>query len=468
VTAVYEQGNTAGYSVNYDSLKVNYLDFGFVQGPTSTANWGLAAVGPTGAGQHLTNCQIHAAYPIILSDFQQGGIDRCDTYTAEFSPYDGTEVGSGTAIALLYTVNEQTGGTASQTSQLTIKDWNSEPAATGSRIEIPAYADIQCSACEFLQDNFEGGFSIFGGSNIKISNSQISSPAINYGFDNDFENVGSISTGWFTNNWADGANQFFNWGTRSKCSMYPGNGGPATVCGVGFVQSYNGHSVTASSQGMGLNPFENIEGGAVVPGEWNTNGSLDAAPMQVGYAVDSHEPTWGSYAGCNLGGAAQCRIAAFDGFNGFIYIGQHNRIYPGPTTLEANFKNANLSGSFTLYVAAFDSGSGQCGGQAGIITTVTIPVTTSWSHHSIPVDFTGKQSCVLTTQFYAGTVTDQLRVGEFTFIPVAQRVLVPVVTPTEGASCPLAGSFIGMDANYIYVCSSGTPGAGTVKRAPIS
>lgn len=471
--ALYQAGNTAGYSVNYPQLKTAFTEFGFVQGPASAANWGLTYhhVGPTGTGPHITDCQMHSTYPIITDDFSQGSIDRCDTYTQGISPYDGSDTGAGQAIAMLYSLNEQTGGVVTNSFQDTIKDWNSEPEGGG---ENPAYADIECDGCTFIQANFEGAFSIFGGANIIYNGGQISNPVINYGTNNTFANVQGVNTGLMTNVWNSPTEQWINWGVESNCSMHQGGGGPLTNCSSGNIDSYNGHDTTAAQEGAGLNPWENVKSGEIVPGEWDINGALDSAPMSIAYVADTTEPYWGSYAGCNLGPSTfnTCRVQSFDGFNGLLYIGPHNRFYPGPTMLEANLKNATSSGTVILTISAFDSGTGECStsgvSRAGQVQQKSVSLTSSWQHFSIPVDFTNKTGCVVQVQFGSGSVNDLMEVGEFTFVPIAQMEKVAVATFTAGTACARAGSWIGSDATNLYYCKGSAEGTGTVAALPYS
>lgn len=470
-TAFYQAGNTAGYSVNYPMIKIAYTEFGFVQGPASAANWGLTyhGVGPTGTGPHITDCQIHSTYPFVLADFSQGSIDRCDTYTNGINPYDGTPTGPGVALAMLYTLNEQTGGVVTTTFQDTIKDWNSEPDGSGG--DEPVYSDIECNDCTFIQANFEGAFNIFGGSHIKYLGGQLSNPFINYGTNNHFENIYGVNTGLMTNIWDPAVAGAINWGFASSCSMRQGGlAGPLTNCGVGWNLSYDGRDTSAAAEGAGLNPWENAQSGEIVPGEWDDQSNLDSAPMSVKYVPDTTEPYWGSYAACNLGPSTfnACRVANWDGFNGGLFIGQHNRIYPGPVTIETNVKNATSSGTVTLTIQALDAGNGVCGGRAAQLQTVNLSLTNAWQHFSVPVNFVGKTGCVLQVQWGQGTINDQMRVGEFTMVPVPQMSKVAVATFTAGTACQRAGSWVGSDATNLYYCKGSAEGAGTIAALPYS
>jgi hypothetical protein len=180
--------------------------------------------------------------------------------------------------------------------------------------------------------------------------------------------------------------------------------------------------------------------------------------MTAANVQDTTEPNWGRYAACNLGGGAQCSPAHWDGFAGYIYVGNFNRIAPVLYTLSANFKTAAAASQFTLTISVADSGSGQCGANAGTLLTQNITTSTAWTPWTGTVDFTGKSGCVVVATFGSGTTTDQLRVGKFEFIPKQKKIFLQVATFTIGASCPtdsVNGAFLGSDTNYAYLCEGG-------------
>jgi hypothetical protein len=448
---VYFGGNTAPYGAYIDGLFSNGTEFGLVEGPAVYGQHGVHNVGPTGEGLEIHNCGLTTAFPLMLVDAQAGKIDRCDTYTTGISPYDGTPIGPMTALLLGYTLDDQTGAVTTNVSNFEVDTHVSEPEH-GSNIVTPVYVESDGTLVTFTNNNFEGAFNIFAGSQQKVINSQMSSPFINYGSYNSFENLTGLNSGYLSNAWGSNV---MNWGTFSSCSAYSNQGGPLTSCFAGAVQSYDGHTPEATQHGNLVHPPVNFGGGQIVPGEWNTAGNLDLSPMSVGYVVDPTEPYWGSYAGCNLGGAAQCSIGHFDGFNGSILVGPNQRIVDGPYMLNAEFKSATAGGQFTIYVAAFNSGSGFCSA-GGIIATKTITTTTTWTPVSIPIDFTGKAGCALQVQFYNATTTDQYRVGFFNFDPIPQWQLVPVRSFTTGSACSPNGAILGMDTSNLYICPNAT------------
>ena len=301
-TAFYMQGNTAGYSDTLDALKIGGLEYGIVQGPASKNNWGISSVGPTAAGNTISNCEIHAAFPIILTYFSQGAINRCDTYTSMVNPYDGSTQGAATAIAMSYTLNEQTGGGVTNCFEDSIRDWNSEPEGGSPQVEVMVYADLRCANGTYDQDNFEGAFSIFGGNNQIVRNSYMSLPVINYGTSNRFEHIFGLNGGggYFSNQWATNTFQFFNWGVLSSCSGEWGVQSGSMGCGVGFTQSYEGHDMGSSYFGNdAVQQFENQLGGQLKPGERNG---------LFGHTFDATEPYWGQYDQCTITGARKHRM----------------------------------------------------------------------------------------------------------------------------------------------------------------
>jgi hypothetical protein len=459
--AMYFAANTNPYGTDIGGIKVNYLEFGIQQGPASAGQHGIGPVGPppkagpTGTGNTLHNITIRAAFPLNFVDFQQSKIDRVDTYSLEISPYDGTVVGPGTCLVQGLTLDEQNGAAITITAQNKTTAWNCENDGTdGSHAETLPYAESDGFNLVYDADNFEAPPSYFGGSQQTVTNSQLSLTSFNYGNNNVFDSISNSNAGYYSNAW-DGRPQFLNWGTNSKCSLFAGNQGPSTACGTGFVQPASGHSIEASATGNTAHPYENSLGGMITPGEWNNNGAFDSQPMSVAYTVDPTELYWGSYAACNLGGAAQCQPFHFDGLNGFVYVGPHQRLSDGPNVLTFDMKSVAAGSTVTVQVVVQDSGTGQCTSPAFPLASTTINTTTSWQSYSMPVDFTGKAGCVMAPHFYAATTTDQFRVGYFNFVPVPQWQILAVSTPTLGASCPVNGTMLGSDANNLYMCSAG-------------
>jgi hypothetical protein len=460
--ALYFAGNNTGYSFTNSGFSSEYIPFGIAEGPASAGQHGVAAVGPTSAGINWNNCQIRAWFPIMLVNAQEGKIDRCDTYTELFSPYDGSTIGPGTGLYLGYTLDEQTGGVVTNTSQISVEDWNAEPETNGANFQItPPTAVIDCTTCNFKQDSFEGAFSVFGGSNNTFYGStQINVPAINYGTNNHFENISSLNVRYILNTWGAGGdnNQFYNWGFLSSCSAQIAGVGVNQNCGVGYSQQYNGRTMEAQTGGDFVTPWENSLGGQIQPGE--------IYGMTVPYTVDSTESTWGSYASCEVGSAAYCPVDHFDGIEGYLYVGQHNRIAPRNYQMGANLRMATASNNVTISISVFDSGSGTCANPADNIGDLTFTVGTTWTPVFIPVNFATRAGCIVQIEWGPGSATDTLEIGAVDFIPVPAWTLQPETTPTEGSACQ-APAIIGVDASYLYICS-GTAGSYTVKRVAIS
>jgi hypothetical protein len=448
--SLYQAGNTASYDVKIDGFNSNGLAYGIVQGPASIGQHGVALQLGTAAGNQYHNLTIRGEFPLWFDNMQQSELNKADTYSTEISPYDGTAIGGSLCVLYNYTLDEQTGGVASNTSQDTLFNWNCEPEG-GTHAELTASAELDGSSMKYQQDNFEGGGNFIGGSEQRFEGGQLSNPVINYGFENDFAGTLGTAQGLITNSWGDA---FVDWGRFTSCGSWAGGGnGPITHCTWGLAQPYSGHSMDAAITGNTAKPYENPLSSEIHPGEWNLNGAIDVSPMQANNVQDATEPYWHKYASCNLGASRQCRIGGWDGFNGSIFIGPGNRVVDGPTVLEANFKSAAAPGQMTLYVAGFDSGNGKCS-SAGIIGNYTIATTTAWTHQSIPVDFTGKAGCALTVQFYNATTTDQYRVGEFSFVNVPGRVLTPTVSTAPTGSCG-PNAILGSDANNLYLCTGG-------------
>jgi hypothetical protein len=209
--------------------------------------------------------------------------------------------------------------------------------------------------------------------------------------------------------------QFYNWGTFSTCQASAGGfAGPLSTCGPGFVQSYDGHDAFAAMFGDLIHPNENLLGGMIVPGEWSNARNIGNS-MTNPYVPDNTELWWGSHAECNFSLVRECKVAEWDGFNGFIYLGAHQRLADSQYITKANLK-ATGTLSLTLRINASDSGSGTCT-SPGSVTNPFFPVTTSWAPYLTPVDFTGKAGCVMEVVWQNPTKGATLEVGYFNFIP---------------------------------------------------
>lgn len=457
---VYLAGNNTGYQMTWDGFASTGLPYGFVEGPASAGQHGVAAVGPTSTGSNWHNCSIHAWFPIILVNAQQGKIDRCDTYTELYSPYDGSIIGPGTALFLGYTTDEQNGNVVTNTAQISVEDWNGEPETNGGNFQItPAYAVLDCTYCNYKQASFEGAFTIWGSSNQTVyATSQISVPAINYGTNNHFENIGGLNVGYVLNAWSAGGNnnQFYNWGQLSSLSCQNGTNGTLGDCGVGYAQTYNGRTMEAGVGADLLTPWENTLGGQILPGEMQG--------MTNSFTVDtsgSPEPSWGAYATCAITTGSDCPVAHFN--SGFLYIGQHNRLAPRGYQMAANLRMVSGSNNVQVIISAFDSGSGTCANPAANIAAGTFTVGTSWTPIYLPVSFATRAGCVAQLQFGPGSATDWVQVGAVDFIPQPLALFGPATAPTEGAACTPSGTWLGVFSGFSYFCDGGT-----VKRVAVS
>jgi hypothetical protein len=306
------------------------------------------------------------------------------------------------------------------------------------------YSYINCADYNLLEDNFEGSYQIFSGSNGLIQNTFLSVPVINNGINNKFEHVYGLSASYMTNNWADSTNQFFNWGALSSGSCSFGAGGVTGHCGVGFMQEWNGHDIYASLSGSdnGGN-IENPLGGVIEPYERQGMGPV---------VYDSTEPYWGKYTTCALGSGNECIITNFDGFNGAIYIGGHNRIAPAPYTLEMNVKSPLGANSAYVYFGAFGTG---CPGEFQHSPFTT---TSTWTHKSIPVSFAGDAGCTLSFVVDSGASPDLFQFGEINFVPQIQtQTITPPADSIYHTSCTVNGRNYGVSSTgYSYVCVNGT------------
>lgn len=452
---MYFGGNAAPYGSIIDGLKVNFLNYGIVQGPASYGQHGVSLVGPTGAGNSIRNCTIHAAYPIILADFQNGKIDRCDTYPTETNPYDGSVIGASTWISADATQDEQTGLGVTVVTFLDVNSSFGEPE-NGTHAENPPGVQSGASFTNWTNDNLEGVYNVFSGSYQKIIGGQLSPPVVLYGQNITIDGVYGLNLGYVTNVWGS---QFLNWGYFNHCGAIAGGGtGPIVDCGIAVVSTESGQSAEAFYHGN-TEPVRNLQQAMIKPGEWNANGQFDSAPMASNSQIDPTEPGWGWSASCNLGGAAQCQPWHFDGLNGNIFIGPHQRIPDAPVFIQADWKTVTASSSFTLLISAFDNGSGTCG-SPGTVASFTISTTTTWTPWiSTPFSLAGRAGCIFAPQLFAASTTDTFKVGYFNIFPAPNWIMPPTTAPTEGAACPAGtpyGAWLGAFSGFTYFCDGGT------------
>lgn len=452
------QGNNAPFASRITKITGQNLQYGIVQGPASSGQHGVAAVGPTGFGNTIENLWLFAAFPLAFVDFQGSSVDGVNMNSTEISPFDGTAVGSSTCLQVGFTLDEQTGGVVTTSQYNTIHPYGCEPE-NGSHAWVNFATDIQGSHISMDTANFEGIPNLIGGDHFKCTNCSIPLPAIDYGIDNDFGVLDGSNAGYITNTWDASRPQFLLWGKNATCSAFAGGQGPAIACGASTVQGYQGRGIDPSIYGT---KAHFILGGMITPWMWQTAGNLDTNPFTATGAPDATATYWGASSQCALGGGALCHTSHFNGFNGFLYVGPFNQVYDGPYSLDATFKSSSAPSSFTLTIRANDSGTGQCA--SGSSTTVysgTISTTTSFAAPAVPPDFdmTGHAGCVLDITYSAGSTTDTILTDRFNLVPRPGYVRGPVAAPTYPGSCPAGtppSSWLGSFSGFAYFCDGGT------------
>jgi hypothetical protein len=459
---VYMAGNTASYGTIWDGIRCEQTTFGVAQGPAASGQHGVAAVGPTGSGNTWSNCSIRAAYPLTFVDFQNSKIDRCDTYSTEINQYDGTIIGASNALTIAYTIDEQTGGVVTGTQLDNVSQWTSEPE-NGTQAEHQPYSQLFCNICVYGGGSaFEGLLQVIGGTEQKFDNIQLSAnqsePIIVYGSHIIIKDTLNTTGGLVSN--VLGVGSVLNWGPENQCSAPAAQGEGAVIsCMAGAMAPSGGQTIETLVTGNLTNPYASSQQELVQPDEWNTNGSIDGAPMSAGWVFDSTSPIVQSYATCNIGSGASCNPKHIDGFFGFSYIGPNQRFAAGPGVFAGYFETPAGSNSFTLTIAAVTPGSG-C--SAGTIYTGTVTTTSSWTPFSANVNMTGFTGCILSVTFSNGASVDTLRVGAFGFVNSPGWVLGPATAPTLHGSCPVFPAYLGNFSGVAYFCDGGTVKAVTI------
>lgn len=446
--AWYFAGNNKPYSSKFDQLKMYGLAFGLVQGPASVGQHNIKQYGPTGAGNKYTNCSIHAGYPLIFDDFQNGEISTCDTYTSAYAGPSSTDhIGSATALIMAGTVDENDGTAITSVYNIDVSGWSGEPE-NGSHNEIPIYAEIDCVSCVFTGNNFEGVPTIIGGFGNLFQGGEMNVPSVNYGNNTSIQNVqNTVLNGVGTQASGTGSTSVINWGHELSMSSPFGN---ATAAGPklwdsNFVRgSSDGQTQDYAYQGNYTAPVVDPKGGMIYPDEFVQFNSGYAGPqMDIAVAYDATSKPSGQSIGCSLSGG--CFTANFDG-SSLILIGNQQRIPADMTMMEVSVKSVAGATSVGLQVQA----GAQTGCTGGTLFNSSIPVTTSWTTYETIVDFTGKDACNL--QFLIQNPGTGVLFGHFNFIPLPSRYLLRTHTYTAGASCAVNGSLLGTDGSNVYWC----------------
>jgi hypothetical protein len=456
---IYEGGNYTGYGNTFDNLRIVGTWGGFMQGPAAVNQTGVRTVGPTSTGQSITNCTVRAGYGFSLVNMNQSNIGRCDTYSTEVSQYDGAVIGASTGLHLGYTLSETDGGGVTGIGQFTVKDYNNEPE-NGTHEEFMPSVVSDGNNITWLGTIFEGGYNVFGGSFQQFHGTQMAVPIFNYGQNNYFDKLYAVNVAYNDGNVYNGTSTFYNWGSFGTCQEQSGAPSPLHGCGVGFMQSYNGHDVWSAMFGSMTAPAYNVLGGMISPNE--------LASGTLSFVWDSTELWYGNHVECNVGTGLECVQANFDGTGGGIYIGYQQRVPPTQVVVKMNVK-AKTSGTFNfrLLVSAQNPGGGSCTPNYFLAQASFAVTSTGWTTAELPVDFTSYAGCSLGLQEDSGSATNVLEIGAVNIVPYPGTMYIPMGSPTSGAACPVVGN-IKFDATHIWICAGGTFGAGTWKSSPIS
>lgn len=448
---IYVAGNNSPFASRVQNITSSNVQYGYINGPASSGQHGVAAVGPTGIGNVFRNLWLFAGFPLSFVDFQGSDITELNMNSAAISPFDGTPIGSANCLHVGFTLDEQTGGVVTSSQYDTFHGPYACEPENGSHITNLFAADIQGSHISFDTANFEGIPNVFGGDHLKLTNTLLSLPAIDYGTANDFGTLDGSNAAYPTMIW-DGSPQFLSWGHNAKCSIWAGGSGPAQACSASAVQGYEGRGIDASIYGT---KAHFILGGMINPWMWN-NGSFDTNPFTLNGAADPSAPYWGASSQCALGGTNQCHVAHFNGLTGFMYIGPFGTLVDGPYTLDAQFKMKTAAATFFIIIRANDSGSGQCAsGGSTTLYNNTISVGTSWTPFTATFDFTGHAGCILDISYTTGSTTDTIYTDRFNLIPTPGFVRGPATAPTYPGSCPAgtpASAWLGSFSGFTYFC----------------
>lgn len=447
----YVGGNNASYETSYDGLQCIGQQYGIIQGPASTGQHGVAAVGPTGQRNHYRDVVLRNAVNMVFDQMEVSSIEGVSAYTTGYNPVDGTPIGNMTFEIMGNTYDEQTGNVVSNTAFINLQGHNAEPE-NGSHIEIPVYSETDCFTCTITSTNFEGSLNYFNGTSNQMVNSQLSGsallPVIDFGSHNVVEDTSNTSIGPVSN--VFGVGSYLEWGNYGRNGAYSAGGaGPKAAGAVGTSEGYDGCDSAYAITGNFAKPYCNEKSGKILSEEWASAG--------MGQKIlDPTELSQGSYTSCAISPTAACNAVDFNGFSGFLLIGPADRFQPEPYAFYADMKLASGSGSTNVYIRAASNTYATCA-SPGTVAQYQPNLTSTWQTFRFDADLSSYSGCTLTFSFGAGSATGNMQLGATQFLPKSLVSHLPIATYTAGAACPTwagPGDLLGIDSTSQYFCGA--------------
>jgi hypothetical protein len=449
------------YSTHFDHISM-YDTSCFIMATSGIDTHAYTFGGPTSDGMTTDTMNCHAGPAGAVFDLISGGQQKHNNWDS----YGG---GGGMGFNVSFGWDDQNGNLISEVYDAVFSNMYEETGGTSPTGE--ARSELDCMTC-IWQDlgtatSYIGGqFQKFYGGQLTPDN--LSTPIINYGAEtaifgpaNGGNDVNSGNT--------FGSSLFINWGRNLSGCRNTGTEGCVPI-GIGNTKKWS----------MGQTGETFATGNMTAPYVDSVDG-LITAEFPGGWTFDDTAPVTHSYWPCAV------RTAASGYCDWYLqYIGNGNgggTLVPGLYDLTIAVKASSGSAqtvSFNLtasqngtpgapYCAAV-GGSGSTFIQVNGNAATNVNVSTTWSKLDLgKVDFTNYAGCQLGVH-YAQSSSSATTV-ETAFIdlspvwegPTAQKITLNQTTPADNVTCK-PGTFLGSDANYIYVCTA----SGTVKRAALS
>jgi hypothetical protein len=464
---LYIQGNNAPYASTFSGWLSYGPDFGVAEGEAGQGQHGIAAVGPTGQGNHFEDWSIAGSWPMSFAGIQDSYIDRVDGSSTEINPFDGSNIGAAQVLYQGYSLDEQNGNVVQSTAGNHVEVFNVEPE-NGSHIENPVAVESDCPSCSYKANLFEGAGAYFGSTNQTVEDGQLSgsatNPVILYGSNIQIKNTITTLSGQVSNTY--GVGSLLNWGAQNHVASPAGYGaGPITTV-IGARETYDGSDGYAIDTGLGATPYVNRKSGYFSPDELGPFPSVDASPMTTAFTVDQTLNVYGGngWVGCAVTSSTGCNPYHLDGFFGGVYIGNGSQRLAAINYAVTLALKTTSNQTLNFQIQALTPGAG-CSASTPYNANVMV-AGGQWNIVTLPslVNLSGNSGCILGFEFDDSTSSDTLQVGYIDFTPVPGYVLIPPGTLTGGSSCSPPNSVQGSDNTNLYICDT----AGIIKAVPMS
>lgn len=451
------------YETHFSNIDM-YNQSCFIEATSGIHTYEYNSTNPTGDSATTDHMSCRANFDGAIADFISGGWQHHESW----STYGGT---GGMGFNVSFGWDDQTGNLATEVYNSTFTNIYEESGGLLPHGEVTD--ELDCLTCWWYGLGSQNS-TIIGGQFQEFFGGALASgmydPAVNYGTHNSFH--GTLGPESPINNNVFGLSSFLNYGQNISGCLHM-----AGVNNDGCITPGAGNS-RKPSQGVSGETF--VTGNLTAPYVDSIDGFI--TPSGIGsWTFDDTAPITHSYWSCGIGTNPQVYCE-----NVSQFIGNGNgggQLVPGQYELIGAFKatsgsaqtlNFSLiayqSGLATAPYCAAVGGSGQTPVTINGNSSITVPITTTWGKVDLgKVDLSSYSGCGFGMHFNQASTTPTTVETAFIDLapiwegPTAQKITLNQTTPADNATCK-PGTFLGSDANYIYVCTA----SGTVKRAALS